>query len=728
MKNGEISNEQLLVEIQNLRCEIAELKMKQVQYQHMKKELFKQKKLLKGITRAKQCLLTIADHGTAIIEVLRILCRAAEVDSINIFENFYDAVSSKVTYNHRFRWDIRDKEAQINIEQMQNLEFEFSEEMRRWLNTLSKGRVFCSLVSELPYLERRILERQGIISFILVPILIGDVLWGFMSFEDCHFERLWTESEKSLLTTMASGIGGALSRRHSEKVLSEEKERLAVTIRSLGEGVITTDMEGKILLINKTAEELTGWLQKQAMNKSLDQVFRIMDEKTRQIYKNPLKKVLRPRRINRPDNWSHTILIDKNGVEKAISDTGALIRDCDNNPIGSVVVFRDITEKLKMEEELIKAGKIESIGILAGGIAHDFNNILTIIMGNVSLAAMHIKSGNKEKALNRLVDVEKASQQAKDLTMHLLTFSKDIPHSVKTVSVANLLKDTISFALSGSNILCEFLLPDSLWFIEADEGQISQVINNIIINAQQAMPHGGIIRVKADNIISDEEHEIALRPGKYVKLCIEDTGTGIPDELMSKIFEPYFTTKPNGNGLGLATSYSIIKKHNGHMAVRSKVGEGTKFFIYLPASENNVNDKTCQEELIIHKGRVLIMDDDEAIREVVGMMLTHLGYEPSFASTGQEALEMYSSCKGKCNAFDAVIMDLTIPGGIGGREAIKMFLEFDKDLRAIASSGYSNDPVMVNYTEYGFRGAIAKPYRISELSKTLYYAITEELI
>lgn len=506
----------------------------------------------------------------------------------------------------------------------------------------------------------------------------------------------------------------------AEKALSDEKERLAITLKSIGEGVITTDTEGRIVLMNKAAEELTGWTQEDAKSRCLKEVFHIVDQKSKSVYQDPLKKVLRQRKSA---SMNRTVLVDKKGGERIISDTGSYIYDRNNMIIGAVLVFRDITDKLRIEEEMIKASKIESIGILAGGIAHDFNNILTTILGNASLAMLSVKAGNKDKVLDRLYDIERASLQAKELTQQLLTFAKGGEPIIKTICIAQMLRETASFVLSGSNISCELSIPADIWPVEADEGQIGQVVNNLIINAKQAMPEGGILRISAENVDGYSKFIVPLKPGRYIRVSIEDTGTGIPKDDLYKIFDPYFTTKPQGTGLGLATAYSIIKKHNGYIGVESREGEGTTFHIYLPAASETLINQEEDKETVLHKGRILVMDDERAVREVVTMMLEYLGYEVECASNGSEALDIYLN---PGTPFDAVIMDLTIPGGMGGREAIMKFLEADPFVKAIVSSGYSNDPVMANYKQYGFSGIIAKPYKIEELGRVLHNVLKNE--
>lgn len=406
-------------------------------------------------------------------------------------------------------------------------------------------------------------------------------------------ERAYEEVELEVARRTAElaeaneALSRELTRRiEAEQSLAAEKERLAVTLRSIGDGIITTDMGGKIVLINKIAEKLTGWIQEEAIGRPLREVFHIINEKTRLPCENPVEKVLETGGIVGLAN--HTALIARDGTERMLADSGAPIRDKEGKIIGVVLVFRDITEQKKMEEELLKASKLDSVGLLAGGIAHDFNNILTAILGNISLAKM---DKNLDEIFERITQAEKACLRVRDLTQQLLTFSKGGAPVKRVASIAELIRDSAIFALRGSNVRCDFSMPADLWPVEVDEGQISQVINNLVINAQQAMPAGGGIQVRCENIRVERGLALPLEKGEYVKISIEDHGVGIPKEYLQKIFDPYFTTKQKGSGLGLTTSYSIIKNHDGIITVESEVGVGTTFGVYLPVSKKEVFPK-----------------------------------------------------------------------------------------------------------------------------------------
>jgi nitrogen-specific signal transduction histidine kinase/CheY-like chemotaxis protein len=402
--------------------------------------------------------------------------------------------------------------------------------------------------------------------------------------------------------------------------------------------------------------------------------------------------------------------------------------DANGDLISLVCHISDITElkraeqdQLYLEKQFLHAQKLESLGVLAGGIAHDFNNLLTGILGNISYARMLLDESHKAHKI--LLEAEKASQRASGLTQQLLTFAKGSQPIKKVASAKQLIESATSLVLSGSKVKCSVVIPDTINALEVDEGQIFQAFHNIIINAVQAMPDGGILSICAENATVDAQSLLPVNPGRYVKFSFTDKGHGISEENQKKIFDPYFTTKADGNGLGLASVYSIVVKHGGHISVRSTISVGTTFEIYLPATADRPDEPADELPALLAKGSstasILLMDDEVMIRNLAEDMLTSLGYQVQTCVNGEEAISMYKAAHKAGNTYAAVIMDLTIPGGLGGREAAKEILDFDKNAVLIVSSGYSNDPVMAEYGKFGFRAVLAKPYKANEIVMVL---------
>jgi signal transduction histidine kinase/CheY-like chemotaxis protein/HAMP domain-containing protein len=379
-------------------------------------------------------------------------------------------------------------------------------------------------------------------------------------------------------------------------------------------------------------------------------------------------------------------------------------------------------EQEKLSEELQKSHKLESIGILAGGIAHDFNNLLTAITNNVYLTQQSVDRNSS--AFHQLEQVVKAIYKATNLTDQLLTFSRGGTPIKETASITDIINESVHFTLRGSNVSCEYNLPEDLWAVEVDTGQISQVIQNLVINADQSMPEGGTLCVHGENVIVNEETGLPLHSGKYVKMKITDHGQGISEENLQRLFDPFFTTKEMGRGLGLSVTYSIIKRHAGHIEVESMIGKGTTFTIYLPASKEKISKGKNDNKIFFEgEGRLLIMDDEEMVRDSMGQILTAAGYHTDFAKNGDEAIEMFDKARKSSYPFDIVILDLTVPGGMGGKETIKKLLAIDPETKAVVSSGYSSDPVMSDFKAYGFRDFIVKPYKPDELIRVLHEVI-----
>ncbi|MEZ0217534.1 MAG: PAS domain S-box protein [Rariglobus sp.] len=510
--------------------------------------------------------------------------------------------------------------------------------------------------------------------------------------------------------------------KRTEEALAAERERLAVTLRAMAEGVITTDTEGRVLFLNEAAGELTGWSEQAAIGRMLEDVCVLRHEKTRQPVPAPAAAAVSSHSvIDLPPN---TVLHDRHGAPRVIEGRCAPIHDMHSQAIGAVLVLRDVTERARLEGEILRASKLESVGILAGGIAHDFNNLLTVVMGNITLATLDSQA--MASAGRWLQDAERGVMRARDLTQQLLTFARGGEPIRSAVHLPEMVREAAQFALHGSKVRCEFAIEDGLWTAEVDKGQIGQVVQNLVINAVQAMPEGGIMHVAMRNQRLSAMSVAQLSAGDYLCLTISDTGEGIRPEHLARIFDPYFTTKKSGSGLGLATVYSIIRKHQGHIEVESEVGRGTKFRFWLPASpEASPAAAEVAHAHTDHTGRVLFMDDEEPIRAMAEALLKRLGLEVTCVADGQEAVKIYCEALRNGERYDLVIMDLTVPGGMGGKEAMTELHKVDPHVKGIVSSGYSSDPVMANYRAHGFSGMVAKPYRLTDLAKTIRAVIDE---
>ncbi|MBN1983804.1 MAG: PAS domain S-box protein [Chitinivibrionales bacterium] len=569
-------------------------------------------------------------------------------------------------------------------------------ELRQRFSSMLKGEI-----EPMEYFENKILQANGCERIIA---------WHNTFITDC---------DGVVVGTMSSGED-ITERKMVEEALAAEKERLLVTIHSIAEGVITTNISGTIVLMNTVAEQVTGWTLNEAVDKEISRVFVVTaDDSIPVDYQptfspsGPIGEVVR----------SRSILQRRDGMKYTIAECRSPIFDSEKKIIGTVVVFRDITEELKIEQNLRNAVKLESLSVLAAGVAHDFNNLLHGIFSYVDLAR---ESLHESDAVGQYLDKAMlVNKRARNLTQQLLTYSKGSTPVKKTVRINQLIMDATSFVLSGSNVTAIYDLAPDLWFVELDENQFAQVIDNIIINARQAMPKGGRVYIKSQNCSADTTVKNPIFNGDVVHLEIKDEGCGITPQNIDRVFDPFFTTKEHGSGLGLSSAYSIIKSHNGWMNVESEPGVGSCFHIYLPASP--LKQLPVEEDavaLVAGHGRILVMDDEEFIRDATQRMLSSAGYTVLCVDTPQQAYNAFTQALSTQQPFDCVILDLTIPGGQGGLELVSKLTLLDSHVKTIATSGYAADPVMVLPQHYGFHGRLIKPFRKAELCQLLQSLLT----
>jgi len=557
----------------------------------------------------------------------------------------------------------------------------------------------------------RVVLEQGIRSGIAAPLVLAGNVFGVL-IGHTRKRRRFSGQDLDICQSIANQAAVAIRYAHQVDALRESEARYRDLYDHLPDMYHSLDSRGIILDCNETEARMLGYPKEEIIGRPFSD---FLTETSRRRFEeqfahlSPAHPQIRlEREFRRKDGSRFTASLH---VFAEFDDRGRLVK--------TRTVTRDISERRALETELLKIQKLESLGTLAGGLAHDFNNLLTAILGNINMARLEL--GPEHRALPKLLEAEKGAVRARDITQQLLTFSKGGAPVRRPASIAELIRESAGFVLRGSNVKCRFDLPEDLNAVEVDEGQISQVIHNLIINADQAMPEGGTIDVIGRNRYVSEEQGLPLPEGRYVAITVRDSGIGIHPSHLHKIFDPFFTTKQKGSGLGLATVYSIVAKHDGHITVESELGSGTAFHVYLPVTDKPVEKRMtgAREEGLSGRGRILLMDDDEMIRDIGRDILCYFGYDVELAEDGEAALALFHEARSDRKPFDLLIMDLTVPGGMGGREAIARIRELDRDVKAIVSSGYSNDPVMASFGEYGFDGVVTKPYNVEELGRAV---------
>ncbi len=527
--------------------------------------------------------------------------------------------------------------------------------------------------------------------------------------------RYWTDKGLPLLdenNRPVKWIGvctDITSRKQHEQSLRESEQQMRAILEASPDPMVMYNKSGYPVYISPTFTEVFGWTIEELKGKRIP----FVPEDQKQLTSQMIETIYTKRM---PVKFE-TQRLTKDGRVLDIILSAAVAKGDDEEPTGMVVNLTDITEQKILEAQYEQVQKMESLGTLAGGIAHDFNNLLGGLFGYLDIARKKVKDPKIAEYLDKAFN---SSDRARALTHQLLTFSKGGAPVKNVESLIPFLQESTQFALSGSNVTCSFNLPDDLWLCDFDKNQISQVIDNIIINAQHAMPSGGNIQITAANASLDQNEQVGLKPGKFVKISIADSGTGITHKYLSRIFDPFFTTKQKGSGLGLATSYSIIKKHDGIITVDSHLEVGSTFHIFLPAAERQTHEEQNVDQSFFEgSGHILVMDDDEVLQSMLGAMLEDMGFTCQFAYDGQQALDAYGKMRDQHTPLSAIILDLTIRGGMGGKETIKEIRKIDSNVPVFVSSGYSEDDAMANPESFGFNGSLKKPFGIDQLSSLL---------
>jgi PAS domain S-box-containing protein len=510
-------------------------------------------------------------------------------------------------------------------------------------------------------------------------------------------------------------------RKQAEQSLRESEEKLNAIMNAAADAIILIDHRGTVIYSNPASEKIFGYSAGELKGREMESL--IISSEFQENYTKGFEEFEKTGPGSALGKTLEFMAVRKDGTvfPAELSVSGLKM----NDKWHAAGIVRDMTERKKMQEEGIRARKLESMGILAGGIAHDFNNLLSVILGNINLLQEDITADPKSSKF--LKAAEKACLKAKYLTDQLITFSKGGILIKKVGSIGDIIKEAARFARSESGMTCELFIAPDLRPVEFDENQIRQAVRNLIVNAAEAMPEGGFLSVIAENAEIGSEQNLPLLQGEYVKIIIRDEGGGISEENLTKIFDPYFSTRDRGiqkgMGLGLTIAWSVITRHGGHIKAESELGVGTSFTLYLPAYKEAMEDapekKPAAEKPRPRRGKILVMDDEEMIRDLAGQMLKRLAYDVEAACDGAETIQQYQDAADSGKPFDAVILDLTVKKGIGGMETLKMLLKRDPLVKAVVSSGYSDDPVITNFRKYGFAGALPKPYTIKDLTEIL---------
>jgi PAS domain S-box-containing protein len=549
-----------------------------------------------------------------------------------------------------------------------------------------------------------------------------------------ELRECYPELNNAFFRLLMQRIGEKDINRLIEEKLKESEQRLHSVIHGSPIPAFVIGKDHRVLYWNKALEELTMIKAEEILgtNQHWRAFYReerpcmadlLVDNALELVPKWYFEKYTKSRLIE--EAYEATDFFPTLGDSgKWLRFTAAAIRNIHGDLVGAIETLEDITDRIRAEEELIRVKKLESLGIFSAGVVRDFDNLISVMLRNIFAAKLYITDEQEDILGEGLEIAKKAGLQAKEIAHRLITFARGGISVKKIGSIRNLITHFDDQSPTDSSFMCEYFLPDDLWPVEMDDLQIRQVLHNLVVNAREAMPKGGTITISAKNVSVTGRDSLPLKEGTYVKLRIEDHGIGIPQENLQKIFDPYFTTKPKetarGMGLGLAICYSIVRNHNGCITVESKQGLGSTFFVYLPAVPGiALSSETKTNECTARGGRILVMDDEEDVLHATGVVLKYLGYEVEYTKDGGEAIALYKAMKEKGQPFSAVVLDLYVPAGMGAQETIKKLLEIDPYIKAIIACGYSDDPIVSEFRNYGFSGAVAVPYDLESMKNIL---------
>ncbi|OPY13620.1 MAG: Blue-light-activated protein [Syntrophus sp. PtaB.Bin001] len=665
------------------------------------------------VAKSLTSLLSYSNFSDAIKKTLEFLGTTTNMDRVYIFENHIDPDKGILLTSQRFEWASDQASVQIDNPYLQNIPYET---VSPRLAGLLQADMVCKEVSRnFTPSEQQYLAPQGIKSIIIVPIRIDGRLWGFVGFDDCHQERDWTQNEESILRVAAAGIGNAIKRKQAEEALKYSEALYRIFFETTQSVVLLLSPDARILAWNSAAEKLFGCNIEEVIGKSYVELF--VQKRDQTEVRNSILQILAGKESRNVEGE----IVAKNGAIRTIRWNAVRLPERNTIPSGIIACGQDISERKRIESDLARAQKLETVGILAGGIAHDFNNLLATVLGNISLAKVELNPD--DEIFIKLTCAEQACFQARELTNRLISFSDSGAPLRKTMSLAAFLQKVVPFSLTNAAIHCEYALPENLHHVTIDEDQIQHVIGHLLRNAQEAMPDGGQIVIEAENVDVAGDLLPGLESGPYVRCAIRDQGKGIPREIQPHIFDPHFTSKSQGtqkgSGLGLAVCFSIIKKHDGTITFSSEPGRGTTFEIYLPAVMKKEDAAPVESSAKPVAERILLMDDEETVREITGQILTHLGYEVELASNGDEAIARFMKAESEGRPFSQVLLDLTIRGGMGGFKTLQKLREINPEVRAVIVSGYTNDPVVEFFNMHGFNASLTKPFTIKQLKTAL---------